>query len=177
MKPSPEQAIESIRELLDEIAQMVPHEKLAPVGDHRLACDADEEDLDPEKIGQLISRARCGDVAAEATLRTLVKLALDSGVMPDKCLHPYIFERLRKSSPAAPRGHPRENNFGRDWLLYVAVESLRKLGFRPTRNPASQTDSASSLLKSALADRGFGIGERAIEDAWKRMNQLRDTSR
>ena len=174
-----DQAIESIRDLLDEIVQMTPHKKLVPQGDHRLACDVDEEDLDPEKVAQLINQCRSGDATAEATLRMLVELDLKGntdGILHES-LHPYVLERLQKGPPAAPRGPPRTNNFGRDWLLYQAVERLRQLGFRPTRNRESKTESASSLLKRALSDRDLGIGERAIEDAWKRMNQLRGASR
>ena len=94
-----------------------------------------------------------------------------------KSLHSYIEERFLHGPPhVATRGHPKENTFGRDWLLYVAVEVLRNLGFCPTRNRARRAESASSLLKKALATRGLGIGERTIENAWKRMDQLRRPS-
>lgn len=168
MKAKAEQAIEAIREILDEIADLPRHEKRGPFADHRLACDEDEEELDPAKIQQLTRRAQEGDRVADATLQMLVELDVNSGATINKSLHEYILERLRTGSPAAPRGHPKEENFARDWLLHVAVESLRQCGFSPTRNRALKTESASSLVKEALSDRGLIDWCLASDDGDKR---------
>jgi hypothetical protein len=161
-------ANEAIGDLLDEIVRLPRNRRLNPVDNYRLVCDEDEEDLDPQKVQALMRRARAGNGEAEATLRWLVHFDLSEGHALHKSLHSYVFERLERGPPKAKKGHPAWDNGRRDWLLHVAVEKLLEMGFDKTKNPASKHESACSFIKNALAARDYGIGERAIYNAWKR---------
>ena len=41
-------------------------------------------------------------------------------------------------------------------------------GFAPTRNPATEKESACSIVTEALSRRGVNLGEKAVEKIWSR---------
>lgn len=89
--------------------------------------------------------------------------------MPDP-----IRTHLRKLLDKEKRGERTRITANRNFWLALAVEMLRRdFGLNPTRTTLSkpekkktQSQSGSSIVKTALAELGLHLAERTIEDAW-----------
>ncbi len=95
--------------------------------------------------------------------------------MPPRLVN-YIFGRLMAEYASGPksRGRPAHTNETRNFRIgWAVIAAQRNYGLRPTRNVASDTDSACSIVQKALETRGLALSESAVEKIWQDLGQQR----
>jgi hypothetical protein len=84
-------------------------------------------------------------------------------------LRKYIATYLREQSRKAPerrRGRDPYANYYRDTKIASVVRELVDLGYQPTRNRASDNESACSIVARALEKMGVHLSVPAVEKIW-----------
>lgn len=123
---------------------------------------------------EVIARARDGDALAKSLLLEIAAVYVASGcVMPER-LRDYIVEKLQTETSSGPerRGRPPHVNEARNFHISMAINAAaRKYELRPTRNRASETESACSIVTQALERRGAHFSESAVEKIWQEFSQ------
>jgi hypothetical protein len=97
---------------------------------------------DDERGGPVVTKANAGDAEADAVLREIATAQLQEGL--PRNLAAYVRNVLAGQNPPDSRGRPR--NFDRDIIIHYVVKKIRGLGFEATRNEASKTDSACTIV-------------------------------
>ena len=127
---------------------------------------------DDEQGARLIVKARAGDYVAKSVLYRLAADFVESGWAMPKRLGEYIGHRLKAealNSRKRPGRDPYANR-RRNFRIARTICEVVKLGFRPTRNRASQNKSACSIVAQALARGGIHLSESAVEKIWQRFS-------
>jgi hypothetical protein len=83
--------------------------------------------------------------------------------MPDYVTHVLGHKPQPRKRPGRPRGNPFVNK-----IICEAVELVVRHGFPATRNEATATPSACSIVAQALGKNGVTIGEAAVVKIWQR---------
>jgi hypothetical protein len=158
---------EGVRLVSDEGGQLVPKFGWSPKG---LASVYDDE-----KGERLIAKASAGDQAAH---KVLCKIAADfvagSCVLPTR-LREYIAKALRSQAEEEQqkrRGQDPYANFTRNFQIASTVLEVVRLGFRPTRNRATEAESACSITMHALAKYDLHLSEGAVEKIWQQFSRV-----
>lgn len=104
------------------------------------------------KVRELIRRALGGNADADAVLRDIAADMIAGGVPLPKGLCKYTVGILRLGTAGRKRG-PNPNALKvRNIFIAEAVERVEQLGFKTTRNRATDAqDSACSIVKRAIA--------------------------
>jgi hypothetical protein len=102
-----------------------------------------------------------------------------TGGIADKRLRDYACRRLSGDMPPPPvkppRGRSADNNQWRNvCIVGYLIPPLLRAEFPLTRNEATETESACSIVSQALAKIGIKLGEKAIAKIWARYPSLRD---
>jgi hypothetical protein len=124
---------------------------------------------DDAKGKAMIAKARGGDQVAPKVLLFIAAQFVESGCVMPNHLRQYVADTLRLRSRDAPtrrRGPDPYAKHARDTDIADAVGKIVKLGFRPTRNRESETESACSIVAQALGKMGVHLSVPAIEKIW-----------
>jgi hypothetical protein len=129
---------------------------------------------DDEKGEQLIARAVIGDEIAHRVLCSVAARFVAGGCNMPKRLRDYVAELLTRQSQQAPqrrRGRDPYANYVRDFYITSAVLQLCRLGLKPTRNRATERESACSIVSRALERLQVELAEPAVEKIWERFSR------
>ena len=117
--------------------------------------------------------AKSGDYVCDQVVCNAAALVLSATkAITDNSLRNYTIEALCRE--ARPKRDARgTNNIFRDhviwrWLMIPLV----KAGFNPTRNEATESESATSIVSQALKRIGLELSERRIAEIWSRVEPL-----
>ncbi len=122
---------------------------------------------------EVITAARSGDSIAHDALCEIAEhlLKFDDPIPP--ALVRYLLDGARRT-PTRKAGRRRGENVIRDNLIWRAVEIATRAGLPRTRNPATVSDSACSIVAQALGDAGGPhLSADAISKAWERVEKAR----
>ena len=123
---------------------------------------------DDGKAQALIEEARLGAAGADVVLLEVASNLILSGHRLPENLGHYIVERLRDLAPRQRRGRKASINFIRNFRIVRVIEEFARLGISPTRNEATEAESASSMIANALKDTKDELSEATIEDLWSK---------
>jgi hypothetical protein len=146
--------------LYDLDGQLVPKLALYPEGP-AIYDDTKGEDL--------IAKARDGDQVARKLLFWVAARFVETGCAMPNHLRRYVAETLTSQSRVAPqprRGPNPYANHARDTDIADAVKKIVELGFRPTRNRATEAESACSIVAKALERLNIHLSVPAVEKVW-----------
>jgi hypothetical protein len=94
-------------------------------------------------------------------------LDLPDGTLPEH-VRDLILEMLSPKPVSRKRGRYSQDEFwARDQFIVKAVECVVARGFAPTRNQASEHQSACSIVTAALARLGENLSEAAVVKIWR----------
>jgi hypothetical protein len=124
---------------------------------------------DPAEAEIAIWHARGGDPTSDELLCNAAAMILDAtGGIADKSLRDYICGRLMLGAPqpTPKKGRSAEKNRWRDvciqgWLIPPLLP-----GFPATRNEATKTESACSIVSKALKNIGIKLSEKGVANVW-----------
>ena len=117
--------------------------------------------------------SECSNPYCDRLLCTAAAIILQStGGIADKRLRDYVCRRLSGDMPPPPvkpaRGRSADDNRWRNVSIVNLIPPLLRAGFPPTRNEATETESACSIVSQALATIEIKLGEKAIAKIWAR---------
>jgi hypothetical protein len=122
---------------------------------------------DDDRDQKLIEEAIDGDVMVDTLLREVANEKLEA--LPPN-LKRYVSHVLANKIRPNKGGRP-VNFFIRDTMIFSAVEATRSRGFRLARNETtktkSATESASSIVSTALEKLGVTLSEKSITRIWR----------
>jgi hypothetical protein len=131
----------------------------------------------PDGDQYLIEKAVAGDVAVNTVLRKVIseKLLVNETLSPN--LRQFLVNHIvligRNTQRANKGGRPAADFNLRDSVIYATVETTIDRGFRPTRNEIPRSESACSIVASALEGLGVTLSEKTIAGIWReRYKQL-----
>jgi len=116
--------------------------------------------------------SECSDPSCDRLLCNAAAVILQStGGIADKRLRDYAVRRLSGDMPPPPvkptRGRSADDNRWRNVCIVLGlIPPLLQAEFPPTRNEATETESACSIVSQALATIGIKLGEKAIAKIW-----------
>ena len=121
--------------------------------------------FDPTKAEPIINAAAAGDQLARKAVHTAAKWFVENGEPLPDVLRRYVVDLLlvTRGGPGR-RGRKPHQNFLRDYLIRHAVRAVCEYGFAETRNPATSTPSACSIVAEVLAENGVHMTERNVEE-------------
>jgi hypothetical protein len=128
---------------------------------------------DDEKGERLIARAKAGDEVAHKVLCSIASRFIAGDCAMPASLGRYAAEVLGRQSQGAPRrrrGRDPYGNHVRDFHITSAVLNVARLGLKPTRNRATEKESACSIVRGALEKLGVHLSEAAVEKIWERVS-------
>jgi hypothetical protein len=133
--------------------------------DHQ-SCSWDETafryDDGRAEVKEVIAKAEAGDADADRSLRDAAIPQLPNGLPPH--LAKYIGGRLADGDRRWRHG---SGKFDRDVCIYYVVEKIAQMGFQHTRNSATDSDSACSIVAKVLTEFGaLKSSEKNIERVW-----------
>ncbi len=138
---------------------------------------ADEENghpklYDEEKGARLIEKARSGDYVAKFTLYAVAADYLEAERPLPDALREYLIEELRSEVNRRPKRRGRDPHayHPRDFEVACIISNVIMLGFRPTKNRATEGVSACSIVTQALEKLGIHLSESAVEKIWERFS-------
>jgi hypothetical protein len=118
--------------------------------------------------------SECSDPYCDRLLCNAAAMILQAtGGIADKRLRDYACRRLSGDMPPPPvkpaRGRGADDNRWRNvCIVGYLIPPLLRAEFPPTRNEATETESACSIVSQALATIGIKLGEKAIAKIWAR---------
>ena len=124
---------------------------------------------DDVKGAAMVAKAIDGDHVAPKVLFWIAARFVESGCAMPNHLRRYVAGALELRSRVAPprqRGPDPYAKHARDGDIAEVVGKIVELGFRPTRNRATETESACSIVAKALAMMGLHLSVPAIEKIW-----------
>jgi hypothetical protein len=124
---------------------------------------------DDNKGKQLIAKARAGDQVAHKVLCYFGAGFVKAGCEMPTRLREYVAAALRSEAKEAPirrRGRDPYANNTRNFYIALTVLRVVSLGFDPTRNRATEAESACSITKKALERCGVKMKETNVEKIW-----------
>lgn len=116
--------------------------------------------------------SECSDPYCDRILCNAAAVILQAtGGIADKRLRDYACRRLSGDMPPPPvkpaRGRSADDNRWRNvCIVGYLIPPLLRAGFSATRNEATETESACSIVSQALQEIGIQLGERGIEEIW-----------
>jgi hypothetical protein len=151
------EAIDTVTQWVDRVAAALTSEASRLVLRNHIRAMLRESTI---QTMQVIAAARAGHQDADIALRELAIETLDRGEPLPTALGAYVQEALLR----APVTYPPGRNIADTWLRDVAIAVLVMLAvdrwhLPTTRNEATKSPSACSLVAVALHRRGFKIGE------------------
>jgi hypothetical protein len=129
---------------------------------------------DDGKGEQLIVKAERGDQVAHRVLCYFAAGFVRGGCALPPRLRQYIATSLHsqaKEPPRRGRGRDAYANSTRDFYVALTVSRIMGLGFLPTRNRATKSESACSITAKALAKCGLHMDESNVERIWRQFEQ------
>ena len=124
---------------------------------------------DDNKGRPLIAKARAGDQVAHKVLCFFAAGFVKAGCEMPSGLREYVAATLRsqaKEAPAPRKGRDPYDNSTRNFHIALTVYRVVRLGFQPTRNRATKSESACSITQKALARCGLHMEESNVEKIW-----------
>ena len=124
--------------------------------------------------------SECSDPYCDRLLCNAAAMILQAtGGIADERLRDYACGRLSGDMPPPPvkpaRGRSADDNRWRNASIVAClIPPLLQAEFPPTRNEATETESACSIVSQALATIGIKLGEKAIAKIWARYPSLHD---
>ena len=124
--------------------------------------------------------SECSDPYCDRLLCNAAAMILQAtGGIADKRLRDYACRRLSGDMPPPPvkpaRGRGADDNRWRNvCIVGYLIPPLLRAEFPPTRNEATETESACSIVSQALAKIGIKLGEKAIAKIWARYPSFHD---
>ncbi len=128
---------------------------------------------DANAAAAFMAVAKSGDYMCDRVICNAAALVLSATkTISDNSLRMYAFDALSRTAPPKRDARGTSNVF-RDhviwrWLMLPLV----KAGFNPTRNDASESESASSIVSTALKRVGLDLSERRIAEIWSRAEKV-----
>ena len=116
--------------------------------------------------------SECSDSYCDRLLCNAAAIILQAtGGIADKRLRDYACRRLSGDMPPPPvkpaRGRSADDNRWRNvCIVWYLIPPLLRAGFSATRNEATETESACSIVSQALQEIGIQLRERGIEEIW-----------
>jgi hypothetical protein len=136
---------------------------------------ADDGSWDPVNWPSLIERANGQNVyEARMAHEALIEIAQrlhDSDKPLPAALRGYVVTAAR--IPRAFGRGRKPASIHRDEAIFRAIEKIVQRGFSPTRSPASNHESACSIVYTALSDIGLSLAEGTIAEIWERRCKAR----
>jgi hypothetical protein len=128
---------------------------------------------DDEKSERLIDKARNGDSVATSVLCNNAARFVESGRPLPTRLRELIVEVLKAVADARPtkRGRDPYANHPRNFQIACTIFNVINLGFRPTKNRATEAESACSIVAKALAKLDIHLSDVSIEKIWERFSR------
>ncbi len=125
---------------------------------------------DDEKGKRLIDKARNGDYVAKQLLCEIAAWFLETARELPERLREYIVEVLRAEAGDRPqkRGRDPYANHPRNFNIACTILNVTSLGFKATRNRATESESACSVVVQALERLGIHMSEANVEKIWER---------
>ena len=124
--------------------------------------------------------SECSDPYCDRLLCNAAAMILQAtGGIADKRLRDYACRRLSGDMPPPPvkpaRGRSADDNRWRNvCIVGYLIPPLLGAEFLPTRNEATATESACSIVSEALATIRIKLGEKAIAKIWARYPSFHD---
>ena len=124
--------------------------------------------------------SECSDPYCDRLLCNAAAMILQAtGGIADKRLRDYACRRLSGDMPPPPvkpaRGRSADDNRWRNaCIVGYLIPPLLVAEFPSTRNEATETESACSIVSQTLATIGIKLGEKAIAKIWARYPSLHD---
>jgi hypothetical protein len=115
-----------------------------------------------------IEDARNGDYYCDRILRNAAALILEAtkGLSDDQ-LRSYVFKSLSGDNPDLKvDGRATRNMFRNRMIWQHLMLPLIQQGFNPTRNEATESECASSIVSKALQQVGIDLAERSVAEIW-----------
>jgi len=122
-----------------------------------------------DRVDTMITLAEAGwHNAHEAVCNGADSMIMNNEPMPDR-LRAYIIGLAREGKPRPSKpGKNAFDNFGRNICIVVAIKRLVEMGLSATRNEASESPSACSIVAEVYARFGVHMSERAVEKVWEK---------
>jgi len=123
---------------------------------------------DDTKGKTLITNALKGDLDAEAVLYEFAGDFLNRGCPLPEHLAKFVAAKLYDLSYAKvrKRGRNKHANAHRNYYIYEAVSELLERGFSATRNAATESPSACSIVSEALRRHSIDLSEYGVAKVW-----------
>lgn len=125
---------------------------------------------DDEKGAVLILKAKTGDQLAQKVLHRIAANFIDDDCSLPPNLRAYVADSLKSEASDPPprrRGVDPYAKDARNFEIASVIAEIIKLGFHPTRNRATtKSESACSVVTTALARCGEHLSEPAVEKIW-----------
>ena len=124
--------------------------------------------------------SECSDPYCDRLLCNAAATILQAtGGIADKRLRDYACRRLSGDMPPPPvkpaRGRSADDNQWRNvCIVGYLIPPLLRAEFSPTRNEATESESACSIVSQALAKIGIKLREKTIAKIWARYPSLHD---
>jgi hypothetical protein len=124
--------------------------------------------------------SECSDPYCDRILCNAAAVILQAtGTIADQRLRDYACRRLSGDMSRPPvkpaRGRSADDNRWRNvCIVGYLIPPLLRAEFPPTRNEATETESACSIVSQALAKIGIKLGEKAIAKIWARYPSFHD---
>jgi hypothetical protein len=123
----------------------------------------------PVSISSLIQMAGFGWQEAHVSLCREAERITKSGEVLPLELQEYLVSIAKEGVPfKRSKGGDKFKNFGRDLCINMAIQQMIELGFSPTRNAATDAESACSIVSAALGDIGIHISEAGVAKVWEK---------
>jgi hypothetical protein len=124
---------------------------------------------DDSKGERLIANALKGDADADAVLCSFAAEFIRGGCLFPERLREYIADQLsdRAGAVVRKRGRKKHTNNHRNYYIQEAVAGLIERGFSATRNAATESVSACSIVSQALERQGVHLSEHGVAKVWK----------
>ena len=125
---------------------------------------------DNERRERLIDKARKGDRVATKLLCDAAAEFIEEGKQLPQGLRAYIVEVLRKPDDTPKkRGQDPFANYPRNFDIACTIANVVSMGFKATRNQATEAESACSIVQQALERVGVHMSEANVEKIWERL--------
>ena len=128
---------------------------------------------DAKAAAGFMAGAKSGDYVCDRVICNAAALVLSATkAIGDNSLRMYAFDALSRSALPTRDAQGTKNIF-RDhviwrWLMLPLV----KAGFNPTGNDANESESATSIVSTALKRIGLDLSERRIAEIWTRAEKM-----
>jgi hypothetical protein len=119
--------------------------------------------FDPASAADILDAAERGDPVARSAIHHAVAWYLINRVALPDTLRDYLVKLLVFQGGIGTKKKPPHKNYLRDDWIRIAVRAVKAHGFERTRNPATESPSACSIVRQVLEEYGIAMSEKTVE--------------